>query len=295
MKIKALAYVVAQAANPDQWADFGEQVVGLAAVRRGDGGLALKADERIGRIFVDPGTEDRYAATGWEVANERAFDAALTELAHAGTQVDVVDGAQAHGRGFSAIARFCDPAGNQHELGWGYRSDFTRFVSPVGVPEFVMGPLGMGHAVLPAPNFDEVQEFYTRVMGLGLADLMVHRPAGENGPSHRIHFLHCGNPRHHSLALFEGAVPAGCVHMMLEYANFDDVGLAMDRLAAAGGKLTATLGRHVNDRVISFYCRTPGGFSLELGHGGRLIDWEEHSVFESTSVSLWGHDFSLGF
>lgn len=295
MKIKAMAYVVAEATDPESWVAFGERVVGLQAVQLGGGHLALKADERLGRIFVEPGKQDRYAATGWEVADADSFAEALADLRRAGVVVKVVEGEAAHNRGFTALARFRDPAGNCHELGWGYRSDFSRFVSPVGVRGFVTGELGMGHAVLPAPNFDETQIFFTQVLGLGLADVLVHRPAGPDGPSQRIHFLHCGNPRHHSLALFEGAVPSGCVHMMLEYASIDEVGMAIDRLAAAGGKMTATLGRHTNDGVISFYCATPGGFSIELGYGGRLIDWDKHSVFESTSVSLWGHDFSLGF
>lgn len=295
MQIRALAYVVAESAAPEAWAAFGERVVGLQAVNLGGGRLALKADERLGRIFVDPGACDRYAVTGWEVADAKAFEVALADFARAGVAVELVEGVQAHGRGFMRLARFCDPAGNRHELGWGYRSDFARFVSPVGVRKFVTGPLGMGHVVLPAPNFDEVQAFFTDVMGLGLADLMIHRPAGSEGPAQRIHFMHCGNPRHHSLALFEGAAASGCVHMMLEYGSLDEVGMAMDRLAQEGGKLTATLGRHTNDGVISFYCATPGGFSIELGYGGRLINWDDHSVFESTSVSLWGHDFSLGF
>lgn len=295
MQIRALAYVVAESAAPESWAAFGERVVGLQAINLSGGSLALKADERLGRIFIDPGACDRYAVTGWEVANAKAFEVALADFARAGVAVELVEGVQAHGRGFMRLARFCDPAGNRHELGWGYRSDFARFVSPVGVREFVTGPLGMGHVVLPAPNFDEVQAFFTDVMGLGLADLMIHRPAGSEGPAQRIHFMHCGNPRHHSLALFEGAAASGCVHMMLEYGSLDEVGMAMDRLAQEGGKLTATLGRHTNDGVISFYCATPGGFSIELGYGGRLINWDDHSVFESTSVSLWGHDFSLGF
>lgn len=295
MQIRALAYVVAESAAPEAWAAFGERVVGLQAVNLSGGRLALKADERLGRIFIDPGACDRYAVTGWEVADAKAFEGALSEFARVGVAVELVEGAQAHARGFMRLARFCDPAGNRHELGWGYRSDFARFVSPVGVREFVTGPLGMGHVVLPAPNFDEVQAFFTDVMGLGLADLMIHRPAGSEGPAQRIHFMHCGNPRHHSLALFEGAAASGCVHMMLEYGSLDEVGMAMDRLAQEGGKLTATLGRHTNDGVISFYCATPGGFSIELGYGGRLINWNDHSVFESTSVSLWGHDFSLGF
>jgi 3,4-dihydroxy-9,10-secoandrosta-1,3,5(10)-triene-9,17-dione 4,5-dioxygenase len=25
------------------------------------------------------------------------------------------------------------------------------------------------------------------------------------------------------------------------------------------------------------------------------VDWREHSVYEATRVSLWGHDFSIGF
>ena len=36
-------------------------------------------------------------------------------------------------------------------------------------------------------------------------------------------------------------------------------------------------------------------FAIEYGFGGRTIDWDRHTVFESTSVSLWGHDFSVGF
>ena len=295
MRVRGLAYIVAQAPTPDAWVAFGENVIGLAAERLGDGHVALKADERRGRIFVDPGPADRYAASGWEMADEASFEAALADIAAAGTVVTRGTEAQAQARGFTAIAHFSDPAGNAHELCWGYRSDFRRFQSPIGVPGFVTGALGMGHAVLPAPNFDETRAFFRDVLGLGLADLMIHRPEGETGPAQRIHFLHADNPRHHSLALFEGEVPSGCVHMMLEYQDMDEVGRAMDRVAAAGVRMMASLGRHINDGVVSFYSMTPGGFAIELGFGGRLIDWDTHSVFESTAASLWGHDFSLGF
>ncbi len=57
----------------------------------------------------------------------------------------------------------------------------------------------------------------------------------------------------------------------------------------------ATLGKHTNDHMTSFYLMSPGGFAIEYGCGGRTIDWDHHTVFESTSVSLWGHDFSVGF
>src|SRR5438067_908939 len=136
MKISGLAYVVAASPEPAKWQRFGEQVVGLSAQPLGNGGLALKADERLGRIFVDRGLRDCYAASGWEVANQADFAAALAELDAAGAAAEQLSADQAGARGFTEIARFRDPAGNRHELGWGYRSDFRRFISPAGVPQF---------------------------------------------------------------------------------------------------------------------------------------------------------------
>ena len=57
--------------------------------------------------------------------------------------------------------------------------------------------------------------------------------------------------------------------------------------------LSATLGQHLNDRMTSFYMKTPSGFDLEYGYGGLLVDWQAHSAFEFTRVSIWGHDFGV--
>jgi 3,4-dihydroxy-9,10-secoandrosta-1,3,5(10)-triene-9,17-dione 4,5-dioxygenase len=90
-------------------------------------------------------------------------------------------------------------------------------------------------------------------------------------------------------------VPSGCVHLMFEVDSLDEVGRAYDRMLAQDVRLMATLGKHTNDHMTSFYFMSPGGFAIEYGFGGRTIDWDHHTVFESTSVSLWGHDFSVGF
>ncbi len=82
---------------------------------------------------------------------------------------------------------------------------------------------------------------------------------------------------------------------MVEVPTMDELGRAYDRMLAHDVRLMATLGKHTNDHMTSFYMATPGGFALEYGFGGRTIDWDRHTVFESTSVSLWGHDFSVGF
>jgi 3,4-dihydroxy-9,10-secoandrosta-1,3,5(10)-triene-9,17-dione 4,5-dioxygenase len=46
--------------------------------------------------------------------------------------------------------------------------------------------------------------------------------------------------------------------------------------------------------MISFYMKTPSGFDVEVGTGGAQVDWNAHVTHEFTTVSLWGHDFSVG-
>jgi len=293
MEVAALAYSVISSRQPEDWARFGADIAGFSA-HEVPGGVALRIDERAGRLFIQHAEEDRYFASGWEVRSEAQFAEALADLAAndvAFTRSTAQERALRH---VTDMVWFLDPSGNRHEVSYGYVTSFARFCSPTGTG-FVTGDLGYGHIVLPAPGISETRDFLMKVLGLGVSDFMIHRPLGEGGPEMRIDFMHCANGRHHSLALFEGEVPSGCVHLMVEVDCIDEVGHAFDRMKAAGARLMATLGRHANDRMISFYVATPGGFALEYGTGGRVIDWERHSVFESTSASLWGHDFSVGF
>ncbi|MBF4212361.1 biphenyl 2,3-dioxygenase, partial [Pseudomonas donghuensis] len=85
-----------------------------------------------------------------------------------------------------------DPSGNRHELSWGHRSDCLPFVSPQGVPGFVTGDMGLGHTVLPAPDFDATLAFVKNVLGFELSDIFNFRP-DPAAPPIRIHFLHCRN------------------------------------------------------------------------------------------------------
>ncbi|CAG0906036.1 unnamed protein product [Darwinula stevensoni] len=260
------------------------------------GDVHLKMDDRAYRVRVHQGNENKYLATGWEVADDASFQAAIQKIKASGTAVEVLPLADALALGFQAVARFQDPAANTHELVWGYRTTFDRFISPVGVKKFITDPMGMGHVVLPAPNFDETWKFLNEVLGFELADIFRMKFTPDPAePEKRIYFLHCGNARHHSLAIFEMGNPAGCVHAMVEVEDMDEVGRAYDRMLHNNVKLMATLGRHVNDRMTSFYMDSPSGFAIEFGFGGLQVDWDEHLVFETTKVSLWGHDFSVGF
>lgn len=294
MDIRGLGYVTVASTDLQRWQRYATDVLGMMVEATAER-LFLKMDERAYRILVERADRDGYGACGWEVAGKAQFEQAIAELQAADVQVQRGSAAEAAARKVQALARFADPDGNRHELFWGPLQDFAPFVSPAGVSGFVTSALGMGHAVLPAPAFDRCLEFYERVMGFGLSDLMKVRFTPDPAePEKRIHFLHCNNARHHSLALFECPIPSGCVHLMVEVNSLDDVGRAHDRMLAHEVKLSATLGRHVNDGMTSFYMQTPAGFDLEYGCGGKVMDWEAHTPFESTVVSHWGHDFSVG-
>jgi 3,4-dihydroxy-9,10-secoandrosta-1,3,5(10)-triene-9,17-dione 4,5-dioxygenase len=121
-----------------------------------------------------------------------------------------------------------------------------------------------------------------------LAPELFGRPAGE--PLF-MRFLGC-NPRHHSLALAPFPAESGAVHLMIEVASLDDVGRALDRCQRRGAPVSATLGRHANDLMVSFYVRTPGGFDIEYGTDGQLVDDATWVSRETTAISLWGHRFA---
>ena len=292
--IRGLAYIVAESSDLARWKAYGEGVLGMMSASAPDGALYLKMDERQYRILVLPGTRDAYAASGWEVLDEAAFEAGLATLQASGTPFELGDAKLAAQRRVQRIALFQDPSGNRHELVCGFQSDFAHFASPVGVKRFVTGAIGMGHTVLPAAQFEATARFAREVMGFGLSDVFNFKPAGDDGPTLPIHFFHCNNGRHHSLALAGFPVESGCVHVMVEVDDVPEVGRAIDRMHSQQVLQTATLGQHTNDRMISFYMRTPSNFDIEFGCGGAVVDWREHVVHEFTRVSLWGHDFSVG-
>ena len=288
--IRQLGYLVVETTDIEKWRTFGTQILGMAAKDGPDGELYFKIDERAFRVLVLPGERDRLLSSGWEVATEEEFHAFRAKLEQAGVEISSPSAAAMKQRHVSGLFQLNDPAGNLIEVYWGPISDFTRFISPVGVKSFVTGQMGMGHVVLPALNFDETCRFWTTHLGMGLSDILrLPDLPGPSGDPARVHFFHC-NPRQHSLALGEVLEPSGCFHFMLEVPGIDEVGLALDRATTHQAPLASTLGRHVNDDMVSFYIWTPGGFQVEFGCGGMVKNWEaENIVFETTRGSRWGH------
>jgi 3,4-dihydroxy-9,10-secoandrosta-1,3,5(10)-triene-9,17-dione 4,5-dioxygenase len=294
MKITELGYVVIGTPDLEKWRAYGTNVLGMAAIDgppgpNGEGTLYLKMDARDFRFLIQKSAKDALFASGWSVDSLADFGAVRAKLEASGTTVTRGTKAETKLRKVQEFFSFTDPAGLRHEVSWGPIAAFTKFVSPLGT-NFITDNLGLGHAVLPTGDIAATVKFWTEVMDFGVSDLL-HLTLAEGVPPIKVYFLHCAAGRQHSLAFAELSDPTGCNHLMVEVDSVDEVGRALDRVEKNGVKLTLTLGRHVNDDMISFYMMTPGGFQLEYGTGGSVKNWSNYKVFESTRGSHWGHKF----
>jgi 3,4-dihydroxy-9,10-secoandrosta-1,3,5(10)-triene-9,17-dione 4,5-dioxygenase len=291
----SLGYLRIESADVAAWREFGVRALGMVEGRGpGSGALYLRMDDFPARLVIVPGETDRLLASGWEVADMDAFDQVAHSLIGAGVAVKSGTGAELADRRVAALMRFDDPAGNAMEVFCGAALEHRPAVSPYG-NRFVTGDQGLGHVVLPVTDEESALGFYTGVLGFRLRDSIRMAPelfGRPPGPPLWMRFLGC-NPRHHSLALAPFPAASGIVHLMVEVATLDDVGGAMDRCARRKAPVSATLGRHANDLMVSFYVRTPGGFDIEYGTGGRRVDDATWVTRETTAISLWGHSFTL--
>jgi 3,4-dihydroxy-9,10-secoandrosta-1,3,5(10)-triene-9,17-dione 4,5-dioxygenase len=294
--IRSLGYLRIEATDPGAWRDFGTKLLGMTEGRGPEpGAVYLRMDDFPARLVIVPGQADRLAASGWEVASESDLASVGQRLEQAGVPAKAGTPEELAARRVAGLLKFDDPSGHRLEAFWGASLDNRPAFCPYGIG-FVTGDMGMGHLVIPAADDAAAMAFYTGVLGFRLRDTMAMpgevfgRPPGSTA---MMRFLGV-NARHHSLALAPMASPSGCIHVMIEVATLDDVGRALDRCARRGGTISASLGRHANDQMVSFYVQTPGGFDIEYGTDGLLVDDATWVSRQTTAVSLWGHVFAAG-
>jgi 3,4-dihydroxy-9,10-secoandrosta-1,3,5(10)-triene-9,17-dione 4,5-dioxygenase len=295
MMLDQLAYIVVQSAKIDEWRQLALNTLDTMVTDADDGSIMLKYDDWQYRLLIVPAESDAFVASGWSVLSEDEWVAALHDAQASGVDVTVADQRRCDQRLVAGLFSFTDPAGNQHEIVWGRTSGPAPFHSPTGITRFVTGDLGLGHVVLPCSgDFDKAIKFYRSVMGLEYSDY-VRRQVRPGAEPLRVYFFHCANARQHSLALASVPNPVGLVHFLMEVESLDQVGYALDRAAREQAPVTRSLGRHVNDSMVSFYILTPSGFQIEYGFGGERMDWSHHEVHRISDGSYWGHVFQPGF
>lgn len=280
MGVSKLGYVGLDVADLAAWQDMLGRTFGVAtspdpAGAEGAEDVALvEIDEFKYRLALYPAAVDAPRHIGWLVDSRAELDRLAERLNGAG--FEVVDGTadEIASRGAVALRWFTDPVGHRVELVVGeakVRPDVPRpaWASP--------GVVALGHLVLASPRLEELRHLYETVLEFRLTDY--------RAPN--VYFFRC-NRTHHSIALAH-AEETMIHHLELEHADIDGVGRAHDRALANGVPVSISLGRHMNDKAISFYVKNPSGFHLEIGCGGIEIDestWVPHDFGQS---DVWGH------
>jgi 2,3-dihydroxybiphenyl 1,2-dioxygenase len=280
MEIQALGYLGVGTAKLDDWSDFATGWLGMQAVDRGAGVRAFRMDDRRQRLVIDRTLPEGDRYFGWEVADAAALDTLAARLERAGVAVRREPASLADQRFVRGLISFADPAGNRLEAFHGAQVADEPFRPGRSISGFRTGPQGMGHALLLVPDAQAALAFYRDLLGFRISDFM-RDPVN-------AYFLHV-NPRHHSIALVQAPVNR-MHHLMIELYLFDDVGQGYDIALGQPERIVATLGRHSNDLMTSFYQRTPSDMLVEYGWGGREVDdatWQPHEV--PTLRSYWGH------
>ena len=287
MGVNQLGYLVLDVSDINAWRDLAANIIG--AEERGDEGaelVRLRFDERHHRITLRPAKADSVVAIGWEVPSLAALESVRRKVAEQGLSVTEATREELADRKVEALFGFRDMDGFPVEIYFGPSTDDVPFRPSRAMSGFNCGSLGLGHVVLVTKDRDKAARFYQEVLGFSVTDFIAVDELDAV-------FLHC-NPRHHSLALINecyGMKSGEMHHLMLEPQALEDVGRAYDIVRSRKLPLVLSLGQHSNDRMTSFYMKTPSGFSMEYGWGGLLVDDAVWRVQHYSTTKLWGHEF----
>lgn len=276
MGVSKLGYIGLDVSDLEAWKAMLDRTFGVrtSTLGVGVGEVALaELDEFRYRLALYRSARDAPRHIGWIVDSAGELDRVSERLAAAGYEVAEGDPGEADLRGAVALRWFIDPVGYRIELAVGERKARAGVERPAGAAP---GVVGLGHLVLASPHLDELRHLYETVLEFKLTDY--------RSPS--VYFFRC-NSSHHSIALAAGETSM-IHHLELEHASIDDVGRAHDRAVANGVPVSISLGRHMNDRAISFYVRNPSGFHLEIGCGGIEID-DNWVPYDFGTSDVWGH------
>lgn len=281
MTVHTLGYLGINATDLDEWRRYAGKMIAAQQIDAGDDLLYLRLDDKHHRIAIHRAEQPGGRYYGWDVGNQRELRELEQRLAAIGCSGTPGTEAECRLRQVHEMTVFSDPSGNRVELFYGQKSG-CPFTPPREFGGFKTGVLGLGHVVYVSSKPQEMLEFYD-VLGLRMSDYIYIQPIQSQS-----YFLHC-NARHHSMAMVAGPMDV-LHHVMLEVHNLDDVGMAYDIAQRMDVNITMTLGKHTNDKMISFYSQTPSGFELEYGYGAITIDDEDSwQVVEYDDISFWGH------
>ena len=251
-------------------------------------------DERAARIIVVPGDATGCSPSAGRCATTRRCSESRRPSTAPAWPIKQLSVDEAEARRVEEVITFEDPAGTTLEVFHGAVLDHSPVVTPFGA-KFVTGDQGLGHVVLPATRSQRAVRLLHRGTGFPFPRRVPGAAAAKS--SARCGF---GSSASTSDTTAWRSVPAahqrdpGLVHIMVEVDTLDAVGQALDRVNAEGFQLSSTLGRHTNDKMVSFYVRAPGDWDIEFGTDGMRVDETYYTAEEITADSYWGHQWVGG-
>ena len=282
MKVEEIGYLAIDATDLAAWHSFGADYIGFEARPTADGCLGLRMDEYAWRFLIRPADHDGLGIIGLKLGNTDTLAMVARELTAAGFAMHDSSAAERALRQVEHMVWTHDPDGYRVEFFVGRSTTPQPFQPGRPIGGFRTGNLGFGHVVMATPQLEAMEHFYLQLLGFGLSDYL--------NSDVTLRFIHT-NDRHHSLALARAPVKR-LHHIMVEYRHMDDVGRLYDQALNIPGMIQTSLGRHENDHMLSFYSKTPGGFLIETGWGGREINPATWQTRELWCMSLWGHERS---
>jgi len=289
-EISNLGYVGLGVSSLDEWQTFATDILGMQVGRREGDVMTLRMDEYLQRFLLTENGKDDIMCAGWEFTTGQELEEYVAEIREKGIEVRELSPEDCKLRHVEKAYSVQDPNGYAHELFFGHEVAVLRdqFRSSVLKGSFVTGDLGVGHILPFCKNRKETLDFYENVLKFRLSDYIREEVAP--GMLVDATFYHTKTGRHHSIATAEVPnYPTILNHFMIEVTDIDDVGLAYDRVARAGIPVALELGHHPNDKMFSFYAKTPSGFNFEMGWGGVVIDDNDWEVKSYNQMSDWGH------
>jgi 2,3-dihydroxybiphenyl 1,2-dioxygenase len=284
--VTSLGYAIVDSADLKGWERFAAGLLGLQIAKQTDDSIEFRLDEKAYRLIVNRSAEREGIATlGWETAGPVQLAELADKVEAAGYVVTRHTREEARERRVSQLVSFEDPDGTVRlELFYGLLETVDAFVSPTGA-RFVTTGLGFGHAFQIVSDVDKYWQLYVDILGFTLSDNIEAGPDGTID----LNFFHC-NRRHHSMAFAHiASAPPSIGHLMFEVSDLDAVGRAWDEVDERdAAPVLSTLGKHTNDKMVSFYVRSPSGFGIEYGTGGIEItdDWVPTRY---PDAHYWGH------
>jgi 2,3-dihydroxybiphenyl 1,2-dioxygenase len=276
--IGALGYLGIRSRDLRAWRDLAARVLGAETLEREADALGVRLDERAQRLEIKESDAPGLVFAGLEAPNDAAWWETRRHLERQGVQTHDASAEERALRKVADFFRIADPDGNRIEIFHGAERAAAPFAPPRPIGGFRIDTLGMGSLALGTVRFAAMSAFYRQALGFKLSDFQ--------GEPDAAVFLRV-NPRHHSIAVIAAGAP-GIRRVTLELLDLDDLGRAYDA-ALENASVAVSLGRRASDHLVSFSCRAPDGFLLEIGWAGLVVDDASWQPREVDGASLWGH------